>query len=539
MPFKPQTNTPMKPICAILFSLALLPLRAQDGIQRIPSSITQAVVYPSGALVTRTAKVNVEKGEITLVLSPVEARFNPQTLRVSGKGSASIRRFYESTNYLENNQAKDEIKALEDRKKQLALSVEDRGIVIQTLHDEENLLIKNQGLTGTNGLDVDALLEMSNLYRTRLGVIRQEKLRLQRLSNADQEEINRINAQLNQYRGVGQESVREIHVVVDASAAGTLSLEAEYYVYDASWTAEHELYAGQDAQVQLITRARIAQNTGMDWKNAAVTLSTAQASQSGNLPAFYPLVLQPQPMDVIVSGGKRRDNMPAAAESKKLKDGSMEDDDMAYQAAAQTEALTRVDFALPGKQTVPSGGKGMTVFLKEQALNARYRHMSYPRADPEVYLTARVYGWDPAGLLAGNAALYVDKGYVGTTYLNPAALGDTLVLSLGRDPGISIKHTANPENDGKSFSGKSVRKTRSYKVEVKNTRKAAVDIVITEQVPVSGNKDIEVVLKNSSHGEFAPKTGKLLWKLTLQPGETRTLEVEYAVTHPKDWVVQL
>ena len=84
-----------------------------------------------------------------------------------------------------------------------------------------------------------------------------------------------------------------------------------------------------------------------------------------------------------------------------------------------------------------------------------------------------------------------------------------------------------------------MRKTRSYKVEVKNTRKAAVDIAITEQVPVSGNKDIEVVLKNSSQGEFDPKTGKLLWKLTLQPGESRTLEVEYEVTHPKDWVVQL
>ena len=67
-------------IAGILF--ASLSAFGQAEPKRIQSKITKAVVYPSGAMVTRSAQANVQGGEVTLVLGPIEQGFNAQTIRV-------------------------------------------------------------------------------------------------------------------------------------------------------------------------------------------------------------------------------------------------------------------------------------------------------------------------------------------------------------------------------------------------------------------------------------------------------------------------
>jgi uncharacterized protein (TIGR02231 family) len=148
-----------------------------------------------------------------------------------------------------------------------------------------------------------------------------------------------------------------------------------------------------------------------------------------------------------------------------------------------------------------------------------------------------LYGWEAGGLLPGEASLYVDQAFVGKTVISPKAFGDTLSISLGRDASVQVKHTLLANKESKSFIGKNIKRTRSYRLEVKNTRKGAVKLLLMEQIPVSMNKDIQLEIVQLSGGVHNAQSGQVNWELVLQPGESRVFEVEYTVTHPKDWVV--
>jgi uncharacterized protein (TIGR02231 family) len=528
--------------CTLLLTLLPALVWGQAPVATMPSAIEKAVVYPQGATLTRSGKLQLNPGEYTIVLSPVEQGIDPNSIRVKGKGGGLIRSVYSYTNYLNNTEKSEEIKSLEARLQQLQMGIEDRNLLVQSLQDEENLLLANQKITGTEkGLDVDGMLEMSNLYRTRLPVIRKEKMGYTRANAKDYQEINQIQQQLGSLRSATQLPIQEIHIVVDLPQASTLTLEAEYFIYQAQWSVFHEVYAGEEGKpVELVSKARVAQQTGFDWKGVELVLSTARPTQGGTLPSFQPLWLnQQQPVEiqeVVAASGRRRDNQMESMAPKTL---SSDDAvvNMAQAVAQQVEGLTRMDFKLPNRYNLTPGGNGEVVVIKEQKIQAKYRHAAYPRMDAEAFLTAKLYGWEAGGLLPGEASLYVDQAFVGKTVISPKAFGDTLSISLGRDASVQVKHTLLANKESKSFIGKNVKRTRSYRLEVKNTRKGPVKLLLIEQIPVSMNKDIQLEIVQLSGGVHNAQSGQVNWELVLQPGESRVFEVEYTVSHPKDWVV--
>lgn len=526
---------------------ALLPVAgwAQAPVTAMPSEVKKAVVFPQGSTLTRTGKIQLNQGEHTIVFSPVEQGIDPNSIRVKGKGGGLIRSVYNLTNYLTNTEKSTEIKQLEDRLLQLQMAIEDRNLLVQSLQDEENLLLSNQRITGTeSGLDVDGLLEMSNLYRTRLPLIRKEKVSHARANTKDYAEIGQIQQQLGALRTNQQQPVQEIHVVVDLPQAGMLTLEAEYFIYQAQWSVFHEVYAGEEGKpVELVSKARVAQQTGFDWKGVELVLSTARPTQGGTLPTFQPLWLNQQKpvvyQQVVAASGRRKDNQTESMAPKALSsdDAAMEDVAMTQSVAQQVQGLTRMDFKLPNSYNLTSGGNGEVVVIKEQKIQAKYRHAAYPRMEPEAYLTAKLYGWEAGGLLPGEASLYVDKAFVGKTVISPQTFGDTLSISLGRDPAVQVKHTMLADKESKSFIGKTLKRNKTFRIEVKNTRKSPVKLLLIEQIPVSMNKEIQVEIVQLSGGVHNAQSGQVNWDLVLQPGETKVFEVQYTVAHPKDWVV--
>ena len=55
-----------------------------------------------------------------------------------------------------------------------------------------------------------------------------------------------------------------------------------------------------------------------------------------------------------------------------------------------------------------------------------------------------------------------------------------------------------------------------------------------DQVPLSKNKEVEVTVEELSAGKLDPITGKVSWKLSLQPAETQKIRLIYTVKYPKD-----
>jgi uncharacterized protein (TIGR02231 family) len=156
-----------------------------------------------------------------------------------------------------------------------------------------------------------------------------------------------------------------------------------------------------------------------------------------------------------------------------------------------------------------------------------------------VFLIAQLKGWQGLDLIEGTANLYFANSYLGTTSLNLGFLEDNLSISLGADEKIVLERTLPRKKTSQTFFGNARIIKKAYEIEVKNTKKSMVDILIQERVPISRDESIEVEDVNYSKAEYDSKTGYITWKVQLPPNEKIILSYGYSLKYPKNRVLNL
>lgn len=197
------------------------------------------------------------------------------------------------------------------------------------------------------------------------------------------------------------------------------------------------------------------------------------------------------------------------------------------------ETQTTVEIAVEKPYTLKSGGEKMSLDLRDFSIPAKYHYVAVPKLDKDAFLMARITDWNQYNLLEGEANLYFEKGFVGRTILNANALSDTLEVSLGRDRSVVIEREKIDEFSKKRTLGANKIESRGIKITVRNNKKSAINLFISDQLPVSVVSDITVTPGNTDGGQYEAATGFLKWQLNLSPGEQRALQFDYEVKYPK------
>ena len=60
-----------------------------------------------------------------------------------------------------------------------------------------------------------------------------------------------------------------------------------------------------------------------------------------------------------------------------------------------------------------------------------------------------------------------------------------------------------------------------------------MNIIVTDQFPVSTNKEISVEDMKATGAQVDKDTGMITWNITLQPGEEKIVTKSYSVKYPK------
>jgi uncharacterized protein (TIGR02231 family) len=222
-----------------------------------------------------------------------------------------------------------------------------------------------------------------------------------------------------------------------------------------------------------------------------------------------------------------------------------EDRKMKREESITTASFTQVaenatnsvfDISIP--YTIESNGKSNFVEIQQYNIAANYTYLSIPKVDKDAFLLARLQGWDKSELLPGEANVYFENNYVGQTYFDTRIVDDTLSVGLGRDNNIVVKRKQiNEFKEKTSISGNTKKVSRMYEIEVRNTRKSAIELELEDQIPLTNNEQLEVEVLEIGNAEYNKETGKLKWKLKLNPGESKSLRFGYAVKHPKKMIV--
>lgn len=272
----------MKTIVLFLSVLLSFTSYAQQ-IQNLDSKVTNVTLFLSGAQVTRSAQATLKSGISELTFTGLSENIDANTIRLTGEGSFTIISVNSRVNYLKTQKTVKDEELLKAKKKQLEIQIEDIVSQQSVLATEENLLKANQKIGSPDkGTTTIELKSAADFFRTRFAELAEKKLELTRKLESYQDELDKIDSQLGEATQVDVKPTGEIMVQVMAREAINAKFKVNYLVRSASWKPEFDLRLDDISQpLELSRRAKISQNSGEDWQDVKLTLSTGNPNESG------------------------------------------------------------------------------------------------------------------------------------------------------------------------------------------------------------------------------------------------------------------
>ncbi|NBB27542.1 DUF4139 domain-containing protein [Cellulophaga sp. BC115SP] len=198
----------------------------------------------------------------------------------------------------------------------------------------------------------------------------------------------------------------------------------------------------------------------------------------------------------------------------------------------ESEAPTSLSFDVLSPTTIPSDGETHTIDLKEEDIPALYEYKVIPKIDTDVFLQAKVVDWEKYNLVDGEVNLYLEGTYMGKSDLS-LKQNDTLTFALGRDKNVIVTRKKQKELQKKQFLSNSKIDHVSYEIELKNTKKYPINILVEDQFPVTRLKEIEIYDKLAPEAGVDNDSGKITWRLNLVAMQQKKLTFQYSVKSPK------
>lgn len=529
---------------------ALLALGASAQVS-VNSKIDRVTVFVSGAQITRTAFIDLKAGSTELVLNNLSPNINAQSISAGLSNEVTILSVNNGIDYL-NQQAKtEEIEKLQTQQKNLQQKIKLEQNRATILQQEETMILNNQKLGSQNaGVKIPELKEAADFFRNRLTEISNMKMDAQKNIELVNIEIAKIARQLEELNAKMDEPTGFIKLVVSSKMATKSMLTLSYMVDNASWYPYYDLRIQNiNNPVTIAYMGTVSQSCGENWENVKLVLSSGDPSQSGTKPKINPWYLAfYQPIVYRERNDKMMENAPAMMQKREIMaDEVVMKDEVVVTGYGANKAKmlstvapdnmrnneTTAEFEVVERSNIPSSGNTYNVSIAELTVPAFFNYESAPKLDKSVFLSAGITGWEAFNLMDGNANLYFEGTFVGSTYLDTKNAADTMTISLGRDKAISINREKVKDFTANQMLSSQRKDTRTWEITVRNNKSQKVSVTIEDQIPLSNNSEIVVEKGEISGAEFDDKTGKLTWKLNLEPKESKKLTFSYTVKYPK------
>eukprot|EP00917_Polyrhabdina_sp_WS-2016_P017072 GHVP01036907.1.p1 GENE.GHVP01036907.1~~GHVP01036907.1.p1 ORF type:complete len:627 (-),score=118.09 GHVP01036907.1:172-2052(-) len=366
-----------------------------------------------------------------------------------------------------------------------------------------------------------------------------------------------------------------LDVVVNVEIISTefpLDFELTYLVRPATWTPAYDLRLDigvnddessetnslksssdslkspfEKIPLELSYFANIDQNTGEDWVNVELTLSTAPSNVSG----------APPPLVAKSFGWKT--TSPTSQPQKNSKIGTSMDN-LALTGAETDETdstAVTANFDLPPTTVIKSG----KVLIAKINLEADALHYIVPAKEARAYQIAKCKNTSEYSFLkSSNVSIFIDNSFVARSSISAVSPNEQFAVFLGVDPAVRV-NTKKPKtlNTEKGLTSKQQIATTEYSCHVSNThpkkfgprtvaccfplprssdQKIQVKVLQPTEEPqeVSRVKDVEAALefldRPSKTGFLNKITNHVLLFKTLEAGETKEFNYKYEIKSP-------
>jgi len=521
----------------MLILAALLP---QLALAQNPanSKISNVLVYPGGANIERVARVSA--GSRELKINCLSARFDLDSLKVQADTGVQVGDI--SVQTLDRARAPEcantgldlRIRDLQEQKASVSADSDAQDLVIGYLKSFAN---ERQGSSTT------LVTTAEQLRRTGHDALQRRLAAQKRLNELEQQLTPLLAEQSRQFQANPQ--VRSVQIRLAAQAEGEVRLS--YRLSQAGWTPVYRAYLDTaKSQVRLERHAQVAQNSGEDWNGISLKLSTSQPNQATQLypPSPWTLsIIPPAPKEAqyAYSSAKAAPPPPAspAPVARMTNSGAGNVAEMPSFDISVFQSEYAAEFQVPGKINLNSDGQKTGFALGSQVIDAQVLVRVQPKQETQAYLLANAAR--PAGSWpSGNLQLYRDNDFIGQSQL---AFGsqEKLELFFGRDNLVRVEVEPEQRDDAnKGFINSRIEKKYTHGYVIENNHKTAVTLQVLEASPVARHEDIRVDSKftpEATQTSWNKQRGIIAWQLPLEAGKKLKLRADYAISYPKDAMV--
>jgi uncharacterized protein (TIGR02231 family) len=542
--------------------IALLWVQSLSASKPIFASLDRVMVYLSGAHLYYSEQVNVQAGNNVFIFENISGSIQENTLQANAKGgtlmevNTQIR--YKEKKSIAPIYAKaiaQVLDSLEENEYHL-LQVANQ---LSALEQEKKMLLNHPLINGKSQRDSLPLLKSSMEFtREKLSEILNLELKWKRRKDSFEKEKNRLNLRheelsllqngnLNDTR-LAAEPIHQILITVYAEQAGLALINFNYFIANANWVPSYDLLANaSNKQIAIKYFAKISQTSGLNWRNANLSLSSSNPMELNikpNLANWYIGFYEYRQMKQKALSNAAR---PLQKQTVRTTDNLQESDMEAERYVAQkslseyiqiSENLIRTEYAIKLKYDIDCDGKFHKVMIKEQQIPIELVFAAVPKLSSESYLMGKISGWEDLQILPGAGRIYFDGAFVGETYLGDQSNTDTLQLNLGRDKSMVVnRKKIKDKTKIKTLENEKIE-TRTIEILVRNTKSQSILIDIEDQIPVSQNpNEIKVTLIEANGANLDETSGLLTWNLKIASKETKKISFTYEVRYPKNKVV--
>ena len=527
---------------------------ANTGQASTDMPITAVTVFTDGARVTRTGVTGVQPGVHPVVIASLPGSADPSSVRVAVRGHDLA---------LLNVEVQRRV-AVAPRQESLArlrADVERWRDAVSELGDADEA--ERAGLSFLGHLSEAAATSLARALSSgragydelagmagHLSASTAATLGRRREIAARKREAQReLDAALERLAGAQQPGepvlFTEVSVLLEAGAATEAETELTYHVTAASWQPLYDLVLdGETLSVSYL--AEITQQTGEDWPEVTLVLSTTRQGLRQTLPELSPWYIgRPAPPRVHAAMARSAPGAPAP-----MAVGSAADDSSGWVAqsaafgAARPEA--KVLAAAPSRSesgaglvytvarplAVPGDGDPHKTLVAKSELSASLDYLTVPVLAAEAYLRATVSN-GPLLLLPGPARIFHGQQFVGETRLDSVAPGEEFEVQLGVDDQVKVERKLRRRGTSKAVLGSTRTIDIAYEITVENHRDRKAAVSVHDHLPVSTDGDIKVRPREATPAPASTDDlGEMTWTLTLPPGGSAVISHRFWVEHP-------
>ncbi|MGP4973688.1 mucoidy inhibitor MuiA family protein [Psychrobacter alimentarius] len=500
-----------------------------SSAQAAISSIEQVTVYQGLASVTRALPIT-GSGEQTVVFSCLSPYIDKESLSVQSMGNVNIGEI--SIEELAGEQAaqcqyQGNAKAQQNTLASINAELEAARLAKAYL---QNLTIVTQvnmdGTIANNARDIE----------TQAASLNQKILEIEQRRVSAQDTLNQL---MTGNSTSISNNVTQVSVRTASRAPSTLKLH--YQVQGAGWepTYQARLNTNSD-QLNIIASAIIAQQTGENWSNVPVTLSTVNPNQSttGQLPYVPRLSLYEENQNVE-HVPPMADNTPVVVSGREEYGNAIAGSSLPSFAVSSQNKNGLIEYRLPQLVTIPSGGRRVRTVIGEQSGSSKL----WVRSTPSIETAAYWYASAPfltSDWVEGSLQLYRDDNYVGQSRYNYQMLKEQ-GIGFGRDPNTMVKEIINEDKQGEKgvLSRQQVlTTTKAYQFANQHNRSVRLQVLGSE--PISRDDSLKVSVTHTppvTKRNWNDNRGMVAWEFDLPSKQSQVIRSTSQIIYPANKIL--